>query len=127
MIEVSDALELQRSLTTRSGVRHAAWEWWAPGDATRYRVTFVVAQHVLGSAYHAFLTFEVGDDVITLRHGVDNPWTPERFLAAFGEDYAGWWAAIRPVLAAFQWTSTRVDDVTYDARDAVEIGELLTR
>ena len=127
MIEIRNACELHRSLTTRSEIQHATWAWWAPGDSTRYRITFVVASQIeANTRYHSFLLAEVDGDAIILNWRRDSPWTPESFLAYFGERYAGWWAGIRPVLAAFNWTTTRPDDTTYDPRDADEIGCLLT-
>ena len=68
------------------------------------------------------LTFEVGDDCITLRRR-SHYWTAQLFLNAFGERYAGWWAGIRPVLAAFAWTEQ--DHLAYRSSDANDIGRLL--
>lgn len=125
MTEIRSAAELRAQLGTREGIQHSAWAWWTPGDFTRYRVTFVVAPYVEGGSFVSFLAFEVGRDVIVLRHDRFTPWTAEMFLARFGEKYAGWWAAIRPVLAAFDWTSVRADDLAYSSQDAVAIGMLL--
>lgn len=128
MSEVSDARELRhylRSGPMSDGVTHSSWAWWAPGDCTRYRVIFTVAPHIEGNFFTTLLTFQVGDDCITLTRR-RQPWTPQLFLTAFGERYAGWWAGIRPVLAAFSWTDAQRADVKYNSRDADEIGLLLT-
>jgi hypothetical protein len=130
--EISDARELHRVLTAKhEGDKRFASRWarWVPGDFTRYVVMHIVAYpggfDVAGQIH--CLVISTGDKrlVIPRFSGMDR-WTPERFLRAFGEEYAGWWAGIRPVLAAFNWTSTRPDDVRYDASDANAIGELLT-
>lgn len=132
MTEINDARELHRVLTAKQeGDKRFAsrWAWWAPGDFTRYRVLNVVAyppefKPHLGQVHG--LVFSAGLDNIIISRPGSTPWTPELFLTRFGEQYAGWWAGIRPVLAAFNWTATRADDLAYDSRDANEIGRLLT-
>lgn len=134
MIEIRDAQLLHQALTEKDedDKRFASrWAWWAPGDFTRYRVAHVVAYphefDPLGQAH--FLLVSVGGELSTI--SISRPrdsrlWTPKLFLTAYGESHAGWWAGIRPVLAAFDWTATRADDLAYDSRDANEIGRLLT-
>lgn len=130
--EISDARELHRVLHVKhEGDKRFASRWahWAPGDCTRYVVLHVVAYpegfDVAGQIH--CLIFSVGKEKVVIpRFDGMNRWTPELFLNAFGEQYAGWWAGIRPVLAAFNWTSTRADDLAYDSQDANEIGRLLT-
>lgn len=133
MTEISDARELHRVLTVKhEGDKRFASRWarWAPGDFTRYTVLHVVAYpdgfDVAGQVHCLVVSSGVEQLVLTRpRAGGNLQWTPELFLAKFGERYAGWWAGIRPVLAAFKWTATRADDLTYDPRDASEIGQLL--
>lgn len=134
MTEINDAHELHRALTAKheSDKRFASrWAWWAPGDFTRYRVMHVVGYphefDPLGQAH--FLLVSVGGERSTIavsRPHLSRLWTPRSFLATYGEDYAGWWAGLRPVLAAFGWTSERPDDLAYSSRDADAIGRLLT-
>lgn len=133
MSEIHDARELHRALTVKQeGDKRFASRWarWAPGDSTRYVVVHVVAYpdgfDPVGQVH--CLVFSVGTEQIVIsrpRSGGALQWTPALFLAKFGERYAGWWAGIRPVLAAFNWTETRADDLAYSSRDAIEIGELL--
>lgn len=130
--EIHDARELHRVLTAKhEGDKRFASRWarWAPGDFTRYVVLHVVAYpegfDVAGQVH--CLVVSVGEQKIVIpRFSGVNRWTPEGFLRAFGEQYAGWWAGIRPVLAAFGWTSTRADDLAYSSSDADAIGRLLT-
>jgi hypothetical protein len=132
--EIHDARELHRVLTLKQeGDKRFASRWarWAPGDFTRYVVLHVVAYpdgfDVVGQVHCLVVSSGVEQLVITRpRAGGSLQWTPELFLAKFGERYAGWWAGVRPVLAAFGWTATRADDLAYDPRDASEIGRLLT-
>lgn len=130
--EISDARELHRVLTTKhEGDKRFASRWarWAPGDATGYIVLHVVAYPEgfdVAGQIHCLVISSGGEQLILPRFSGLERWTPELFLGRFGERYAGWWAGVRPVLAAFGWTSTRADDVTYDSRDAEEIGRLLT-
>lgn len=131
-VEINHARDLHRALTAKhEGDKRFASRWarWAPGDCTRYVVLHVVAYpegfDVAGQIH--CLIFSVGKEKVVIpRFDGMKRWTPELFLNTFGEEYAGWWAAIRPVLAAFNWTSTRADDLSYDSQDANEIGRLLT-
>jgi len=108
---------------------------WAPGDATRYRVSFVV-----NVAYATFDSLDVeydlcyltvlrGDQVSGLlleRPGSsDQLWTPDLFLRRFGPDYAGWWSGVRPLLAALEWTAETCSSTDYDGNDATEMALLL--
>jgi hypothetical protein len=126
-VEIRNAAEayeilLNSALTTE----RATWIWWAPGDFTRYRVTLVNAiPWVDVPGTRAMLVVEVANDAIVLPYEPLRLWTIESFHARFGEKYAGWWAGVRPLLAAFGWTSTRADDVAYSTDDAVEMGRLL--
>jgi hypothetical protein len=129
--EIHDARELHRVLTAKQeGDKRFASRWarWAPGDCTRYVVLHVVAYpdgfDVAGQV-HCLVISSGGKQIVIPRFNGMNRWTPELFLRKFGEKYAGWWAGVRPVLAAFNWTSTRADDLTYNSRDADEIGKLL--
>lgn len=129
MTEINDARALRDALRTRvtDTGQHATWAWWAPGDFTRYRVTYVNAlpEDVSFFTRHQLLIFEAGTQALTLPYTPHKPWTVESFLRTHSEAYAGWWAGIRPVLAAFGWTSTRPSDLSYSANDANAIGRLL--
>lgn len=131
--EIQDARELHRVLTTKlaGGDKHFASRWarWAPGDCTQYIVLHVVAysnKFDVAGQIHCLVVSVGKQKIVIPRFSGMNLWTPELFLKSFGEEYAGWWAGIRPVLAAFGWTSTRVSDLSYDSQDANEIGRLLT-
>ena len=130
--EFRDARELHRILTGKheSDKRFASrWARWAPGDSTRYVVLHVVAypeRFDVAGQVHCLVVSTGGEQLVIPRFSGVERWTPELFLKRFGERYAGWWAGVRPVLAAFGWTSTRADDLAYDSRDAEEIGRLLT-
>jgi hypothetical protein len=126
-MEIRDARALRQRLRTSPpghGIAGSTWEWWAPGDCTRYRVFLTYAPHVDGNFFITLLTFQVGDDFITLTRR-RQLWTPQLFLKVFGERYAGWWAGVRPVLAAFNWTDVRPNDFTYNSADVDVIGQLL--
>lgn len=131
MREIHDARELHRVLTAKhEGDKRFASRWarWAPGDFTRYLVLHVVAYpdgFDVAGQIHCLVISSGSVKLVIPRFSGAKRWTPELFLREFGEKYAGWWAGIRPVLAAFGWTATRADDLTYDSRDAVEIGQLL--
>jgi hypothetical protein len=123
--EISDARDLRVALL--SGTGRGTWAWWAPGDATRYRVAYVhpAAYDSVEVPFQRLLLVVVGDRTLALPCWPRKLWTPELFLRTFGDEYAGWWAAIRPILAAFAWTSTRPKDFTYSPDDAVEISQFM--
>lgn len=131
--EINDAQQLHAALTqSRDFNKNFAsqWAWWAPGDFTRYRVTHVVAYahewSPFSQVHYLLVSVGGGPEAIAIGRPVNAKWNAESFLSAFGERYAGMWAGIRPVLAAFGWTSTRPDDFRYSASDATTIGEMLT-
>lgn len=132
MNEIHDARELHRVLTTKQqGDKRFASRWarWAPGDCTRYIVLHVVAYPEgfdVAGQIHCLVISAGNEKLVIPRFSGAKRWTTELFLREFGEKYAGWWAGVRPVLAAFGWTATRADDLSYDSRDAEEIGRLLT-
>lgn len=127
MLEIHEANEAARVL--RHGDRYV---YWAPGDATLYRVTLITA-----IAYDATGIIPDNDLVALLvlvgRDGhnphllVQRPcadydrWTAETFYRAFGERYVGWWAGVRPLLAALEWTPPDEREVAYTSSSAVEI------
>lgn len=108
---------------------------WAPGDATRYQVW--VTRTVAYGPYAAldpandrtFLMVMVVSDpralVFNQPFDVGDAWSPERFLRQFGHQFAGWWAGVRPLLAALCWTTTECSSRDYDPNDAAVIGQLL--
>lgn len=106
------------------------YAYWAPGDATRYRVALVhVMPHVDSATDRAytFLLVTAGGTSLTIEkpgHGV-GAWTAERWLRVHGAANAGWWAGIRPLLAALNWTTWNERDTAYSPASAIQIGELL--
>jgi len=131
-VELSNATEVAKVIGDGNVHVH-----WAPGDGTRYRVVLVntVDFGVFDALdrNHDFtaLMVMVGSNlaalVLTRPHHGDNEWTAERFLNQFGERYAGWWAGVRPLLAALDWTAEACSSLDYDPGDAARIGELLEK
>jgi hypothetical protein len=109
--------------------------YWAPGDHTLYRVG--VIRHV---AYGADAIDPDSDFVallVTLGSVSKNPhllirrprneveyWTPRAFVDQFGERFIGWWAGVRPLLAALEWTPENQRGVFYSPADANVIAEI---
>lgn len=108
---------------------------WAPGDATLYRVALLntvnygVFDTLSSENDFVVLLVVLSDDVRGLMmsrpRGKDELWTVQRFLTCFGREHAGWWAGVRPLLAALNWTTPEHASLNYDPSDAVEIGQLL--
>lgn len=111
--------------------------YWAPGDATRYRVALIntvnygVFDALSRENDFTALLVVLGDDVrglvILKPKSNDDLWTHQRFLSRFGPDYAGWWAGVRPLLAGLYWTTPEHASLSYDPSDAVAIGRLLKK
>ncbi len=130
MLEIHDADVLVDAV--RDGDTYA---YWAPGDATVYRVT-LVRQARFG--HEALLR---DDDMVLLLvmvgtygyerhvllqapHADHDRWTPEAFANAFGVDYVGWWSGVRPLLASLGWTTDEHASTRYDPSDAIDLDEL---
>jgi hypothetical protein len=129
-IEVTSAREA--ALVISTGETHVHW---APGDATLYRVA--LSSTVKYGVFDALskehdltvLIVILGGSTRSLvlhapRNG-DELWTPTRFLRKFGPEYTGWWAGVRPLLAALGWTTAEHSLPDYDPNDAARIGALL--
>lgn len=109
--------------------------YWAPGDATVYRVTLVKAVEFGLNAMsdqadvHALLML-VGREgyrqhLLVPAPARDRSWTAQSFVRAFGVDRAGWWAGVRPLLAALGWTPEDQRGLRYDPNDAVVAANVL--
>lgn len=114
----------------------SVFAFWAPGDATLYRVTMIKAVEFGLNAMidqadmHALLVV-VGVDGYLQHLLIPAPagardWTVQSFVRAFGVDYAGWWAGVRPLLAALGWTPSDQRELDYDPNDAVVAAVVLT-
>lgn len=130
MIEFNDALEAVHVIQD-----DFVYVYWAPSDATRYRVSLVS-----NVCYGGFDTLNQEHDVCYLAvllassmtglmierpSGEGTYWTADRFLRKFGPDYAGWWAGVRPLLAALGWTTPECASMNYDQNDANEMARLV--
>lgn len=129
MLELHDATEVVDAV--RGGDSYA---YWAPGDATVYRVTLI------RQARYGHEALDRDDDLVLLlilvgTHGYErhvlvpapradyDRWTPRTFFHAFGIEYVGWWPGVRPLLATLGWTTDDHASPTYDPRDAVDVDE----
>jgi hypothetical protein len=129
-LELRDAAEVVDFI--RGG---SVFAFWAPGDATLYRVTMIKAVEFGLNAMtdeadmHALLVV-VGDagyrqHLLVPAPAGDRRWTVQSFVRAFGVDYAGWWAGVRPLLAALGWTPSDQRELDYDPNDAVAAAVVL--
>lgn len=108
------------------------WAWWAPGDATRYHATLINAApsaSMIGTAPGGtFRALVITIDLFTLRPTsivIPRPnadldrYTAEEWL--FRRFPGGWWAGVRPLLAALGWTPTTDRDTSYRSTDHRDI------
>jgi hypothetical protein len=118
--EIKDAAE------ARNALRRGSWLYWAPGDATKYRVALIRAApalamyehllppHVEGEVMESFphpilmLVIQVADGLLRRDSLVINApdsfnlWNPVRWVERGFPP--GWWAGVRPLLAELLWT-----------------------
>lgn len=131
MIEIKDALEAVHIMT-----HDDVHVNWAPGDATLYRalVSYTVnygtfdaltREHDLTLLLVTLAGTNTAALVMSQPLGGHDRWSAEVFLRQFGSEFAGWWAGVRPLLAALGWTAAGCDSLNYDANDAYVIGQLL--
>lgn len=128
MNEFHDAAEAAWAITC-----DRVFVYWAPGDATVYRVTLVKAVEYGFNAMsdqadvHALLVLagSYGYERSLLVPARKN-WTIEAFVHAFGQEYLGWWSGVRPLLAALEWTPSDHRSLDYDPRDAIAVGAVAT-
>lgn len=133
MKEIKVADELVRALTYPSmtlGKSLPVYAYWAPGDCTRYRVTLFTMQPTPGDEDRdiQMLLVQMNGKTIAIeqpRTSNGGPYTAALFLQKFGESHAGWWAGVRPILAALHWTPPGLRDTAYSPHDASDIGRLL--
>ncbi|MGW5721369.1 hypothetical protein ACWEVP_34685 [Amycolatopsis sp. NPDC003865] len=108
------------------------WAWWAPGDATRYHATLINAAPsatMVGTAPDGtFRALVITIDLFTSRPisiVIPRPTDDEdRYTAeewVFRRFPGGWWAGIRPLLAALGWTPTTDRDTSYRSTDHRDI------
>lgn len=104
------------------------WEWWAPGDATRYHTTLINAAASTGAIGTApggtFRALVITIDLFSSRptsiviprptHDEDRYTAQEWVYRKFP---VGWWAGIRPLLVALGWTPETDRDTTYRSTD----------
>lgn len=128
MTELRDALEVVQAIEDCD-----SYALWAPGDATVYRVALLRA--VLSSPVAALeavqdltaLVIVVGRTGPSHALVVTKPvtdqvnWNASRFWYSYGPRYAGWWAGVRPLLAALGWTDRESSDLAYDPTNTSDI------
>lgn len=135
--EFKDARDAVKALRTSYeivgiGDRTPRFVHWTPGDATKYMVALLEMRPIGDSRPASRLTMlfvSCNGKQIFLRKPQSTwlQYSAEHFLRVHGEDYAGWWSGLRPLLAALEWTTERDRYTAYDANDATRIGELLQR
>jgi hypothetical protein len=115
-------------------VQGGMFGYWAPGDATVYRVAYgswwpLTGQVLSDSVVECALIITIGrgrvatpgSTLIVSKPPPELPWSAGRFYATFGSEYAGWWAGVRPLLAALGWVTSECTRLEYEPTDAVLI------
>lgn len=124
MTEFKNATDIVRALNEYRDM----YAWWTPGDMTRYRVALVNAlpYDTNDRKLEALLVTSGRETVLVEKpQSASSSWTAQRWLDRHGERYAGWWAGLRPLLAALGWTQAGDRDPVYSPAAANQIGALL--
>lgn len=136
MSELRKAEQVIESIrrSTQSGT--PGWAWYSPGDSTKYRILLITAYPVHlarleeAKPYNALLV-QVIDTVPTDPKSVlvtepseYNKFTPDMWLD-LGYP-AGWWAAVRPLLAVLDWTDDQFSSQVFEPSDGRDIDYALT-
>lgn len=131
--------ELKTADEAERAFRYSNWFYWAPGDATKYRVWQTGVTPALGMYEHMIpvtdvdvledlpedilaMVVQVADgllrrDSLVINHPRNewDKWCP-RLWAERGFP-PGWWAGIRPLLAILGWTEPEYSSREFDALD----------
>lgn len=130
--EIRDAWQLITEIDVPA--EQPRWAWWTPGDATRYHVTLINAapssstmgNGLCGTFRALAVTVEsFGPRPITIV--IPRPSDEDdRYTAAewvYRAFPGGWWAGVRPLLAALGWTPETDRDTRYRSTDHREIAK----
>lgn len=130
MTEYRKAVAVLEALEDLAKAGRSGWAWYSPGDHTKYRVHLIEAipvhvKPVQEAEVYRALVVQVqtsATNPATVFVNQPNEWnkfTPEMWLA-LGLP-VGWWAGVRPLLAALGWTEPGFDSVDFDegARDDI--------
>lgn len=127
MTELRKAVEVMKALERHRQSGFSGWVWYSPGDSTKYRVHLIEATpvHANGPMEQVPVTrvllVQVIDDPRNPKHVLitqPNEWdgyTPDMWLD-FGHP-AGWWAAVRPLLAVLNWTDSEFASIEFQSSD----------
>lgn len=135
MTELRKAAEVFKALERHRQSGFSGWVWYSPGDSTKYRVHLIQATpvHADGPLEQAPLTrmllVQVIDDPSNIKSVLilePNQWarfTPELWMQ-LGHP-TGWWAAVRPLLAALDWTDADYSSPDFAKGDNADMEYLL--
>ena len=135
--ELRKAVEVFKALERHRQSGFSGWVWYSPGDSTKYRVHLIEATpvHADGPMEQVPVTrmllvqvqvsAAVPKSVLIAEPGEWAKFTPEMWV-----DHGhpmGWWAAVRPLLAALSWTDEGYTSVEFETSDRDDMEYLLAR
>jgi hypothetical protein len=133
MKQITSAAEVIRELRTSrvpQGAHGVTYALYAPGDMTLYRVALCVMWPIEPESElstNSYLLVTVDRDTIAIRRPRNEftPWTLEQFITEFTDKYCGWWAAVRPLLAALKWTPEHERSTEFEPTDWQSFSHLI--
>lgn len=135
MTELRKAAEVLKALGRHRQSGFSGWVWYSPGDSTKYRVHLIemVPVHADGPMESVpttrVLLVQVETDprnpksVLVGEPNEYNRFTPEMWVQ-LGHP-VGWWAAVRPLLAALEWTEEDYSSPDFQRDDNADMEYLL--
>lgn len=135
MTELRKATEVFKALERHRQSGFSGWVWYSPGDSTKYRVHLIEATpvHADGPLEQVPVTRMLLVQVIAdpsnpkaVLISEPNQWhklTPEMWVDLGNPP--GWWAGVRPLLAALDWTSEDFCSLEFQSSDNADMEYLL--
>lgn len=135
MTELRKAVEVFKALGRHRQSGFSGWVWYSPGDSTKYRVHLIemVPVHADGPMESVPMTrtllVQVETDprnpksVLVAEPSEWNRFTPEMWVQ-LGHPI-GWWAGVRPLLAALGWTDEDYSSLDFRRDDNADMEYLL--
>lgn len=126
-----DALMLARNVGPGEDTTPRAIKW-APGDMTCYTVALLRVTPLDPESREGlteFLLVIAGQRtlIIPKPRNEFSFYSAELFLARHGEDYAGWWGGVRPILAGLGWTEFGNRHTKFSHNDANVMAQVMKR
>lgn len=135
MTELRKAVEVLKALERHRQSGFSGWVWYSPGDSTKYRVHLIQATPVHADGpmeqvpvMRVLLVQVVADPSNPKAVLINEPNEWHKFTPEMWVDLGnppGWWAGVRPLLAALGWTAEDFSSIAFERGDNADMEYLL--